>query len=321
MNGGKFKSKQVIPYSVIRETLQPASITASVPEKNFEVLNSLYGMGRTTVIYKGHYKTDHGGAIDGIYSNVSFMPADSIGVIVFTNATHSGQLPVVIANSIYDRVLGLEETPWSERALNDYLRNKQTDKEARKKPDVDRIRNTTPSHRLEDYAGRYEDPAYGVVEITHKNNGLRFYFNNAGLELQHYQYDRFVTPDIEIEEKWSLNFITDPQGSIHQVKISIDQKEVTFIKMPDPKLTDPEFLKNLVGQYGLNGTTITIIISNKELMLNTSPPQHLEPYRDNTFRIRELSDQTVEFIFDKDGIPIALKLTRTGRAMQFSKIK
>ena len=98
MNSGKYNNQQVIPARVILETLQPASISSSVPDKYFESLNSLYGMGRGTVSYKGHYMTRHGGAIGGIYSQVSFMPADSIGVIVFVNATQGYAVPGIITN-------------------------------------------------------------------------------------------------------------------------------------------------------------------------------------------------------------------------------
>ena len=102
---GKFKDNQVIPASIIKETMQPAIPTASVPDKYFENLNSIYGMGRSTSSYKGHYLTQHGGAIGGIYSNISFMPADSIGVIVFSNRI--SQLPNIITYTLYDRLLGL----------------------------------------------------------------------------------------------------------------------------------------------------------------------------------------------------------------------
>lgn len=319
MNGGKFNNKQIISNNIIKETMQPASLSGSVPDKYFENLNSIYGMGRGTSSYKGHYRTQHGGAIGGIYSNISFMPADSIGVIVFTNGAHAGQLPGIIANTIYDRVLSLGDTPWSERSLKDYLKNKETDKEARKKPDVDRIPNTKPSHELAQYAGVYEDAAYGKMVITNKNNGLSFTFNNTTLPLRHYHYDRFVSPDDEIDGNWSLIFSTDAQGSIQQVKVSLDEKEVAFTKKADPKLTDPGFLKNLVGKYELNGNIINIVISNKELMLNTSPPQHLEPYKDNFFRIREFSDQLVEFVLDATGTPTGFKLISDGKTVLFTK--
>jgi len=321
MNGGKFNNRQVVPNSIIKETMQPASLSGSVPDKYFENLNSIYGMGRGTSSYKGHYRTQHGGAIGGIYSNISFMPADSIGVIVFTNGAHAGQLPGIIANIVYDKLLSLGDTPWSERNLKDYLKNKETDKEARKKPDVDRVLNTKPSHALADYAGTYEDPAYGIMVITNKNDNLSFTFNNTTLPLYHYHYDRFVSPDDEIDGKWSLIFSADAQGSIQQVKVSLDEKEVVFTKKADPRLKDPNFLKNLVGQYELNGNTTDIVFANNELMLNTSPPQHLEPYKGNIFRIREFSDQLIEFVLNTAGNPTGFNLTYDGKTVLFTKKK
>jgi CubicO group peptidase (beta-lactamase class C family) len=215
MNGGKFKEKQVIPLSIIKETMQPASITASVPDKYYENMNAVYGMGRGSSIYKGHYRVQHTGAIGGIYSHISLMLPDSIGVIVFTNGAHAGGLPSIIANTVYDQVLQLEATPWSDRSLKDYVKRKMTDKEARQKPDIDRVPNTKPSHALADYAGIYEDAAYGKMEINYKNDNLSFTFNNTTLPLSHYHYDRFQSSDDEIDGKWTLRL-----GLMHKVVFS-----------------------------------------------------------------------------------------------------
>jgi hypothetical protein len=299
--------------------MKPAIPTASVPDKYYENLNSIYGMGRSTSSYKGHYLTQHGGAIGGIYSNISFMPADSIGVIVFTNRI--SQLPGIITYTIYDRLLGLTETAWSERSLKDYLQSKEISRESRRKPDTDRIPGTKPSHPLVDYAGIYEDPAYGLMEITFKNDSLNFTFNNISLPLYHYHYDRFITPDDEINGKWSMTFITDAQGSIGQVKVSLDEKEVIFNRKADPRLSDPDFLKKLEGQYEISGNIISIAFRNNELVVMTSPPQHLEPYKDNKFRIREFSDQIVEFIFDDKGTIIGMKITAEGNSVLLNKKK
>jgi CubicO group peptidase (beta-lactamase class C family) len=319
MHNGRFKNNQVIPASIIKETMTPAIPTASVPDKYFENLNSIYGMGRSTSSYKGHYLTQHGGAIGGIYSNISFMPADSIGVIVFTNRL--SQLTGIITYTVYDKLLGLEETPWSERSLTDYLKSKETSRESRKKPDTDRVPNTKPSHPLADYAGIYEDPAYGMMIIDFKNDSLNFTFNHVTLPLYHYHYDRFITPDDQINGKWSMTFNTDAQGSISQVKVSLDEKEVTFTRKADPRLRDPEFLKKLEGQYELNGTIINLVFRNNELILSTAPPQHLEPYKNNMFRIREFSDYIVEFIFDDKGMPTGAKYTAEGNSVLLTKKK
>jgi len=319
MNRGRFENRQVIPRGIITETMRPASITASVPDKYYENLNSLYGMGRGTSSYKGHFMTAHGGAIGGIYSNISFMPADSIGVIVFANGAHAGQLPGIITNIVYDRMLNLGDTPWSERSLKDYLKNKETSREIRKKPEIDRIPGTRPSHDLDDFAGVYEDAAYGIMQINYEGGALSFTFNNTTLPLSHYHYNRFVSPDDEIVGKWSLLFNTDAQGSINQVRVSLDENEVVFTRKADPRLSDPKFLKGLTGLYELNGRTVSIVLSNNTLAINTAPPQHLEPYKGYTFRVREFSDQVVEFILDSAGTVTGLKVTFDGKALMFSK--
>jgi hypothetical protein len=178
-----------------------------------------------------------------------------------------------------------------------------------------------PSHALADYVATYEDAAYGVMEIKEEAGQLRFTYNNTSLPLQHYHYDRFVSPDDEIDGKWSLLFSTDAQGSIQDVRVSLDEKEVVFIRKADAKLTDPAFLKTLTGAYELNGSVLNLVISNKELVISSAPPQHLEPYKGMTFKIREFSDQTIEFITDKSNSVTGLKLTYDGKSVVYTKRK
>ncbi len=238
---GKFRGEQVIPASVIRETMRPVNPTSSVPEKNFENLNIVYGMGRSTSSYKGHYLAQHGGSVGGIYSNVSIMPADSIGVIVFTNRI--SQLPSLITYTIYDLLLDLPETPWIERAYKTYTEGKQTGREARSKPDTVRVHGTSPSHALSDYAGRYEDAAYGTVTISYNDDGLRFNYNYADLPLFHYHYDCFVTPDDQFMGRWFVNFGTDAKGIVNELRISFDDKEVVFVRKADARLNDTDLIR------------------------------------------------------------------------------
>lgn len=319
LNNGKYQGQQIIPQALIKETMTPAIPTSGVPDKYFESLNGLYGMGRSSLAYKGHYRVQHGGAIGGIYSQISIMPADSIGIIVFTNGAHVSYLPGIIANTFYDKLLNLEVTPWSDRALKDYLKDKISDRETRNKPDVDRVKNTQPSHAIADYSGIYEDAAYGKLEIKNINNSLSFNYNHISLPLSHYHYDRFTTPDDEFYGKWNLSFATDAQGTISQIKISMDEKEVIFNKKADAELYDPAFLKLLTGKYELNGNTIDLVLDNGILMIKTAPPQHLDPNKGTSFRIREFSDQLVEFVLDGSGKAIALNVIADGKSLKYMK--
>lgn len=321
MRGGKFNGKVVVPNSVIRATMQPAALAATVPDKYFEEINSMYGMGRVTSSYKGHYRTQHGGSIGGIYSQVSFMPNDSVGVIVFMNGVHARPMLEVLVNTVYDRVLGLSATPWNERNLKNYRLNKATARAARRKPATDRVAGTQPSHALADYVGQYEDPAYGLLEISQEAGKLRFSFNHMSLPLEHYHYDRFTSADDEMFGTNSFTFSSDAQGNIQQAKISMDEKEVVFVKKGDVRLLDPTFLKTLAGQYELNGSTMNVVFSNQELTLSTSPLIHLEAYKNNTFRMREFSDQTVQFALDASGNPTGFNVTQEGITIRYSRKK
>jgi hypothetical protein len=323
MYGGKFNGKVVVPKTVIRATMQPAALAATVPDKYFEEINSMYGMARYTSSYKGHYRTQHGGSIGGIYSQVSFMPNDSIGVIVFMNGVHARPMLEGLVNTVYDRVMSLEATPWNERNLKNYRLNKATARAARKKPSADRVPNTKPSHALADYVGIYEDPAYGLLEISQEADKLRFKFNDKSLPLEHYHYDRFNSPNDEVFGLWTFTFGSDAQGNIQQAKISLDEKEVVFTKKADARLQDPSFLKVLAGQYELNGSTMNVVFGNKELTINTlaSPPTHLDAYKNNTFRMREFSDRTVQFVLDASGNPTGFSVTQNGMTTQYSRKK
>ena len=48
-----------------------------------------YGYGWMMGSYKGHYRVEHGGNINGFSANVAFYPSDSIGIVVLTNQSGS----------------------------------------------------------------------------------------------------------------------------------------------------------------------------------------------------------------------------------------
>jgi hypothetical protein len=183
------------------------------------------------------------------------------------------------------------------------------------------VLNTKPSHSIGDYSGTYEDAAYGKLKIEEQNGKLKFTFNNTSLPLEHYHYDRFVSADDPIDGKWSLFFSTDAQGAIQHVKISMDEKEVDFLRKADSKLSDVAFLKTLTGSYELNGNILTLVVTNNDLVITSAPPQHLEPYTGNKFKIREFSDQTVEFHIDGNTKPTGFTLTYDGKSVFFTKKK
>ena len=238
MNNGKYAGKQVLPPRVLQATLEPAiALPNSAGEVRgwWEVLNRAYGMGRWTASYRGRFIAFHGGDLPGFHSQISFMPNEHIGVIVFVIGNHTSPLYNPISYNVYERLLGMDQVAWTDRLLDIRLKNKKADTEARSKAGYGRVANTKPSHALEDYVGEYENPAYGTLKIGLKDKELQFGFHKFSFPMKHFHYDRFDTPDDEQDGMWSVNFSTNPQGDIDKATMSLDEAEATFTQIAAPK--------------------------------------------------------------------------------------
>jgi CubicO group peptidase (beta-lactamase class C family) len=303
LDNGQYKGQQALPADVLKATLEPSiAMPNSLGEARgyWENLNAAYGMGRWTSSYRGHLLAFHGGDLPGFHSQVSIMPQDDIGVIVFVIGDHCASLYNTISYNVYERLLGMEETPWSQRWLEARLKGKEAGKEARAKAGDDRVKGTKPSHKLQDYTGEYEHPAYGVLAIGLKKNQLQFNFHKIQLPMKHFHYDRFDTPDDERDGKWSVNFTTNPQGDVDKALLSLDEAEVTFTRKA-PEL-DPEILEQLAGSYETPGGAKFQVVAKEggglAISFPGSPEDELSPYKGLQFRTKEFSDVVFEFIME-----------------------
>jgi CubicO group peptidase (beta-lactamase class C family) len=315
MNHGKLQGQSVIPESVLKATLTPAIPlpNTALETRGFgELLNAAYGMGRFTASYRGHLLAYHGGHIDGFHSQLSLMPEDGIGVIVLLIGEHAGPLCNAVSYSVYERLLGLSLTPWSERALEIRLKDKPAYKEARAKAGAGRVADTHPSHPLDGYAGEFVHPAYGVLAISHKGDGLGFEFHKIRLPLHHFHYDRFDTEDDEQDGKWSLNFETSPEGEVDRVVMSLDEAEVTFKRQVPAELSSADTLRQYVGTYATPTGLRFQVLLKPDGTLGTafpgSPFQAYVPWKPRLFRVKQFSDEFVEFVL-VDGRVTAFKQT------------
>ena len=104
INNGQWNGKEVLPASYIKEAITAQmAIRGGVPEKETpDLYFSNYGLGWFLSSYRGHYRVEHGGNIDGFSASVSFFPSDSIGIIVLTNQNASA-VPSAARNLIADR--------------------------------------------------------------------------------------------------------------------------------------------------------------------------------------------------------------------------
>ncbi len=266
-------------------------------------------MGRDTASYRGQLLTYHGGDLPGFHSQVSFMPREGVGVIVFVISDHAAILRDVISYEVYERLLGLEpRTPWSERWREITRKSKQAGTEARARAGADQVKGTKPSHALEDYVGEYENDAYGILDIEMKDGQLRFRFHAFDFPMTHYHYERFDTPDDELDGKWSVNFQTNPQGDVDKATMSLDEAEAVFVRKP-PTLDDAT-RQALAGTYETpSGASFQVVVRESGglvLLFPGQPEQVLIPYKKLRFRLAEFADLVFEFVME-DGRVTAIK--------------
>lgn len=320
VNDGKSGDHQVISKNLLRETMAPAIPLPNVTAELYgwwESLNGAYGLGRQTEVYRGHLLASHGGDIPGFHSKVSTMPKERIGVSVFVIGDHCAALRDIVHYQLYERLLGLELTPWNERLHGVMVSARQAMSQARSSRYDDRIDNTRASHSLDAYAGDYTHDAYGTIAIAFENGELRLKFRAQDLPLKHYHYDRFdaEVEDPEDDARWRISFQTNHEGDIDRFVTKLVENEVVFARAEF--VHAPEALERFAGSYETTaGLRFDVRVRDDDTLWLQVPGQRDERFvaaRDHVFRIASAVGSTFEFI-ERDGEIVSLdQMTGAGR--------
>lgn len=195
INGGKLNGRQIIPASYYPQAIAAHSaILPSYDPANPEKQLNSYGLGFDLMSYRGRYLVYHGGRVGGFTTNVSFMPQDSIGVIVLINQS-SSPLYYNLMYSVYDRLLKLPPVDWNKRERDSRKADSVNRQKLLKQDSLDKIPNTQLSVPLQQYAGTYFNPGVGYLKVTFENGGLMAQINSgAKMRLDHYHYNMFNSP-------------------------------------------------------------------------------------------------------------------------------
>src|SRR5205823_2902374 len=146
------------------------------------------------------------------------LPDDRIGILACANTLATG-LPAALTLEIADRLLGVEPRPWLQRLRE---REEGEREEAAKAPKPKVVPGTSPSHALEDYAGEYEHPAYGVLRVTLGADGLEFRLGELDFAGTHRHYDTWTTRYEPFDEDFPMTFVTNADGDVAEVVTPLD---------------------------------------------------------------------------------------------------
>jgi CubicO group peptidase (beta-lactamase class C family) len=225
MNAGKHNGEQFIDAEILREMHTAQMILPPIPEMVWrdysEISLNTVGMGWAGLVYRGHTIVRHMGAIDGFVAQVAFIPDEDVAVIILSNMD-GNLLPAILTFEVFDRMLGLESVPWSER-LRSYVDNAgQEAVVARQKLAENRQTDRPHSHPLVDYAGSYEHAAYGTITIEHEDGQLTATRNTLEFIVEHYHYDTFLMTWTGMEETMLVNFYLNSDGDIKELHIPFE---------------------------------------------------------------------------------------------------
>lgn len=212
---GKFGSTQIVSEANL-STIQSPQILMGRPSAYSELSEPAYGMAWVIQTYRGHRYVWHNGGIDGFYTLLTLLPDDHIAVVVFTNRLDPSAAEI-LARNVFDRLLGLPPVDWDTRYKEAAAKAKVAEAAAEKKQLAERVPNTHPSHPLDAYTGRFENPGYGTVTITLQNGHLEFALNRLTAPLEHFHYDVFTTSMDSRLAGLQLRFQTGLSGGIESV--------------------------------------------------------------------------------------------------------
>jgi CubicO group peptidase (beta-lactamase class C family) len=322
INGGKYGDKEIIPASYRTQaiTMQMATGSGLPGAENPDVHISGYGLGWMISSYRGHYRVEHGGGIDGFISSTCFFPSDSIGIFVVSNQSTP---TTSIRNFIADRMLKLSYRPWGKTALADKLK---ADSAARARPNTDSINRkpgTQPSHAKSAYAGRYENKGYGIAKIFLENDTLWADYNEAGQRtknyLEHYHYDVFrihsTEETEEPKEAPKIIFRMNKKGEITSFEMQMEPavKDIEFEKLPPTMGVDKSDLEKYAGEYEVSGLTVKVYIRGENTLMVLVPGQpdyELTPTRPLEFDFKALKGYRIKFEANDEGKIIALNFVQ-----------
>lgn len=302
LGDGTWEGKTILAGSTLDELHKPVilvdgggPLSALLGDEDLPFMT--YALGWFVQPYRGRMVVHHGGNIDGFSAFVTLMPKERDGLVILTNMNGTAAT-YILANHVYDRLLGLPEKDWNGtiKAKRDEIRKAAKESEAAK--DAGRKTGTNPSHPLDEYAGVYTHPSYGDLKIERQGQGLAITLNALQKEpLDHWHYEVWNVSQGD-GEGTKVNFQMNAQGDVDRLSLPLEPSvaEIVFARKP-PELT-AEQLRRFEGDYEAPGAVVTVALQSGNRLMATmpgAPAVELVPYRANEFDLKGQKGVRVRF--------------------------
>lgn len=315
INNGKVDGKELIPATYRGEAISGQMIIAGgLPDSELpDIQFSNYGFGWMMCSYRGHYRVEHGGNIDGFSASTCFFPSDSIGIIVLSNQNGSA-VTGIVRNYISDRLLKEKYFDWNGNGRKNFEKTKKATEGAKKSLSSNRKANAPMTHPLKDYEGIYNHKGYGGFTVLVKNDSAFIQLKDKTLWLNHFHYDVFDTwlmekeekPDTVNQEALKVQFNMNTSGDIESAAILLEPTLIPIVFARTAKQIDLEKddLSKYAGEYELVGTTAKFYLKGEKTLYVFVPGQpeyELSPIEKDRFALKIISGYYVKFSINDTG--------------------
>ena len=222
LDSSKYADGRLVKPNTWKELLKPQTLvsegefypTQRITKPNF----TTYALGWFQQDYKGRKLNFHTGSLSGAVAIHAQMPEEKTGVYIFANLDHTEIRHALMFKALDQFALG-GNRDWSSEFLTLYTNLKKDAEKKTKENEAKRVLNTHPLFSPDAYTGKFEDPLYGMVEISLVNGSLSASINkNYAGKLEHWNYDTFR---ILYDKKWNgksyVSFRQNIQGKISEM--------------------------------------------------------------------------------------------------------
>ena len=317
INKGVYNDNKILPPSYVEEAISSQSvIVANLPDEyNPGVHLANYGYGWFLSSYKGHYRVEHGGNIDGFSTSASFFPSDEVGIIVLSNQNGSNT-PTIVRNIISDRMLDVKKTDWLKYILDKLKEAKLAQKELDKNEDSNKIEGTNPSRSMDEYEGEYTNLGYGTFDISMKNDSLFMKIPNKTFWLSHHHYDTFLPYELKnrkvnIEDGFNIGdgvfitFYANQLGEIKKISTELEpaiDEPIYFDRKIKAIEIEKSELDKYIGDFKFMDRTCKTYLKDDVLYVFVpgQPEYKLIPIGKHLFSFEKLDGYKVKFDISKN---------------------
>ncbi len=186
---GEVDGVRLLEEETVREMHRPQSIQS---DGGLAGPVASYGLGWRVSTFEGVRTSSHGGATDGMNTNLVLVPEEELGIVVTTNTFNA--FMNALTNRILDRFLDHPDRPWDQAFRDGYLQQYQAVRAARDSIHDAREEGTEPALPLEAYTGAYYDSLYADARVELEDEGLVLTFwgdDEMVADLEHWHHDTF----------------------------------------------------------------------------------------------------------------------------------